>query len=284
METQMGQGARRRDATRVDRVGEKMATEQVDARRDVLTLGDPRLSDPFLFLSEDWFSRVGFEWHPHRGFETVTYVIEGELEHKDNAGGAGVLGPGDVQWVTTGRGVIHAELAHGRKPVRTLQLWLNLPAALKLSPPGYQDLRGAQAPRLGGDGVDVHLFAGAMHGAKGAARTLWPATVADGRMAPGTRFTLELPADHAAFVYVIDGAMTVGGARTEAGQVAWFDAGEPGDSEVSLEADAQSLWIAYAAKPIREPIFQYGPFVMNRRDQIVQAIEDYQRGAFGPIP
>src|SRR5262249_59110871 len=127
-------------------------TEQVARRRDVLP-GEPTLTDPFIFLSEDWFSRVGFEWHPHRGFETVTYVVDGALEHRDNAGGRGVLGAGDLQWVTAGRGVLHAELAHERRPVHTLQLWLNLPAAQKRGPPPYQDVHrtaapGARAPRL----------------------------------------------------------------------------------------------------------------------------------------
>jgi redox-sensitive bicupin YhaK (pirin superfamily) len=273
-----------REITRVDPVGESMATGQVDRRRDVLTLGDPHLSDPFLFLSEDWFSRVGFEWHPHRGFETVTYVIDGELEHKDNAGGEGVLQAGDLQWVTTGRGVIHSETAHERRPVRTLQLWLNLPAALKMSPPRYQDLRGQAVPLLRDQGVAVRVFAGRVHGVQGPAQTLWPTTVVDGRLEPGARFVLEVPGDHAAFFYVIKGALRTSGYRVPEEHVGWSDAGAPGPSGIALVADGETHFIAYAAKPIKEPIFQHGPFVMNYRAEIVQAIEDYQRGAFGPIP
>jgi redox-sensitive bicupin YhaK (pirin superfamily) len=227
---------------------------------------------------------VGFEWHPHRGFETVTYVVEGELEHHDNAGGEGVLGPGDLQWVTTGRGVIHAELAHQRRPVHTLQLWLNLPRELKMSPPGYQDLRAQAVPIFREGGVEARVFAGAQHGLTGPARTLWPTTVVDAKLEAGAQFVLEVPGDHVAFVYVLRGLLRTGDHIVPGEHVAWSEAGPPGKSGIALLAEGPTHFMAYAAKPIREPIVQHGPFVMNRREEILTAIQDYQRGAFGPLP
>jgi len=245
-----------------------------------------RAIDPFLFLSEDWFSRVGFDWHPHRGFETVTYVVSGELEHRDNAGGHGVLGPGDLQWVTAGRGVMHAELAHGRRPVHTLQLWLNLPAAGKLVAPRYQDLRGVHVPALRERGVEVRVFAGELAGLRGPAATTWPATVIDARLSTGGRFALEVPGEQAAFFFVLHGEVAAGPDRSRVrdGQVGWCDAGAPGPTAIEIVAAEPTQLVAYASAPIGEPIVAHGPFVMNSRAEIEQAILDYRGGLFGPIP
>jgi len=256
---------------RIDRVfdvGPSTPTEQVDRRRDVLP-GEPTLTDPFIFLSEDWFSRVGFEWHPHRGFETVTYVVDGALEHRDNAGGHGVLGAGDLQWVTAGRGVLHAELAHERRPVHTLQLWLNLPAAKKRVAPRYQDVRGTDAPAARAAGVEARVFAGSVGDVRGPVDTHWPTLVADVRLDAGARFTVPVPGDWAAFFYLLGGAV---------------DAGAPGASDVTLAATRSAHLLLYASAPIREPIVAYGPFVMNRRDEIIEAMSDYRRGGFGQVP
>jgi redox-sensitive bicupin YhaK (pirin superfamily) len=279
-------GLRPRTVDRVVGPFPKGAHDQVDANVLLINPDERRTSDPFLFLSEDWFSTVGFDWHPHRGFETVTMVLDGELEHHDNAGGHGVLGPGDVQWVTTGRGVIHSELAHRRRPVHTLQLWLNLPAALKMVPPRYQDLRAADAPVIHDPGAVARVFSGTVRGVRGHAENYWPTTVVDVHFERGGTFVHEVPGEHTLFLYVHTGAVRLGprDQRLEAGQAAWFFAGEPGASGITITADDQSLIVAFSAAPIREPVVAYGPFVMNTPEEINAAIRDYQRGDFGPIP
>src|SRR5262249_28254488 len=256
-----------RKIDRVFDVGPSTPTEQVDRRRDVLP-GEPTLTDPFIFLSEDWFSPVGFEWHPHRGFETVTYVVDGALEHRDNAGGRGVLGAGDLQWVTAGRGVLHAELAHERRPVHTLQLWLNLPAAKKRVAPRYQDVRGTDAPVASAAGVEARVFAGRVGDVEGPVETHWPTIVADVRLEAGARLSVPLPAEYAAFFYLLGGALDAGGRSVVAAQVGWSD---PGAGSLELAATQPARLLLYASAPIREPIVAYGPFVMNRRDEIIEA-------------
>lgn len=270
-----------RQAGRVEGPFPAHATEQVDRNVLLVQFDEMNSTDPFLLLSEDWFSRVGFEWHPHRGFETVTYVIDGHLEHRDNAGGHGVLGPGDLQWVTTGRGIIHAELAYDRKPVHTLQLWLNLPAAKKMIEPRYQNLRAADLPEIRNDGQTVRVYSGTVGGTRGPAGNYWDATVIDGRFTGGGSFVHEVPSDQRLLFYVISGSVQLGAthAQVKAGQVAWFD---PGGTTVTINAEEPSHVIAYAAKPIGEPVAARGPFVMNTPAQIQQALIDFRRGAFGP--
>jgi quercetin 2,3-dioxygenase len=273
--------AMERQVDRVDGPFPAHATEQVDRNVVLVRFDEKNSTDPFLLLSEDWFSRVGFDWHPHRGFETVTYVIDGHLEHRDNAGGHGVLGPGDLQWVTTGRGVIHAELAYDQKPVHTLQLWLNLPASKKMVEPRYQDLRSANVPEIRENGAAVRVYSGTVRGVRGPAENHWDATVIDGRFERGGAFVHEVPAEQRLFVYVIAGAVQLGaaGTRVTAGQVAWLS---PGGTTVSINAEEPSHLIAYAAKPIGEPVVARGPFVMNTAGEIQQALIDFRRGAFGP--
>ena len=270
-----------RQVERVDGPFPAHATEQVDRNVLLVRFDEKHSTDPFLLLSEDWFSRVGFEWHPHRGFETVTYVIDGHLEHRDNAGGHGVLGPGDLQWVTTGRGIIHAELAYDHKPVHTLQLWLNLPAGKKMVEPRYQDLRASGVPEIRENGATVRVYSGNVRGVAGPAENHWDATVIDGRLEPGAAFVHEVPADQRLCVYVISGAAQLGTAQTRltAGQVAWLS---PGGTSVTITAEEASHVIAYAAKPIGEPVVARGPFVMNTPAEIQQALIDFRRGAFGP--
>jgi redox-sensitive bicupin YhaK (pirin superfamily) len=273
---------------------------QTDRNQAVIPFGTPG-TDPFLFLMEDWFSSTGFDWHPHRGFETVTYVIDGELEHEDNTGAKGVLQAGDLQWTTTGSGVLHREIAHEHKGVHTLQLWLNLPAAKKMSRPKYQDLRAAQAPVVGagpggelvdgahGAGATARVFAGVQHGVVGHAELLHPAGVVDVKIQSGGRYVLEVPGDHFGFVYCIRGAVRVGDETYGAGQVAGFMPSQTpgkgdGPDSVTLEATEGSHLVAYHGLPIGEPVFAHGPFVMNTRGEIVQTVRDYQSGKFGEIP
>lgn len=263
---------------------ERRATEQVDANAVLLYYKQVPQADPFILLSEDWFSSVGFDWHPHRGFETVTYVVDGELEHIDNAGGSGVLGAGDVQWVTTGRGVFHAELAHHRKTVHTLQLWLNLPKRLKMVEPRYQDIRGSDAPVIDGDRAVARVYSGSVRGVRGPAQNHWPTTVIDVRFQSGGTFVHDVPQDHTLGIYVISGEVSLQGTRARAGQMAWSFANERTRPEIDLHANVSSHVIAYSANPIGEPFVQYGPFVMSTEGEIRQAFADLQTGAFGPVP
>jgi len=264
------------------------ADEQVDDKALVLPPGGWALFDPFLMMAEDWFSAVGFDWHPHRGIETVTFVLEGQLEHRDNRGGHGVLGPGDAQWMTAGEGIIHSERALEGRPVHTLQLWVNLPAAEKLAPAGYQDLKGDRMPVAVGPGVQARVFSGRSGEVEGPARNHVPVTMLDVRMEAGARFAQALPAGDGGFVYVLEGEGRFGpeGQAVRQGQVGHFSPGAERDgvSELGAVADRPLRFLLFSGRPLREPVVSYGPFVMNTREQIVQAFQDYQQGKFGAVP
>jgi hypothetical protein len=245
--------------------------------------------DPFLGLAEDWFSTVGFDWHPHRGFQTVTLVLDGKLEHRDNAGGFGVLEPGDAQYMAAGRYALHYELAHEQKPVHTLQLWLNLPPEKKLIDTRYRDLRACDATTIRGDGVEARLHVGQIGDHRGASPDDFevPFTLTDIRVDAGARFVHELPGDHAAALYVVEGGVSLGDGAEAAGdkQLAWFDATDAaGKTELVIEAERDSHLVVYSAAPIGAPIAMAGPFVMNTREEVVQAFEEFRAGKFGPIP
>jgi redox-sensitive bicupin YhaK (pirin superfamily) len=274
---------------------------QVDDKAMVLEPGRPTRHDPFLFLAEDWFSTVGFDWHPHRGQETVTLVLEGQAEHRDNRGGHGVLGPGDVQWMTAGRGLFHAEKAYRGEPVHLLQLWVNLPAAHKMDEPRYQDLRADAMPVRHEDGVAVRVFSGRSGDAVGPAVNVVPVTMVDATLRPGASYAQEVPSDQDGFAYVLAGAGTFGPDATpaRAGQVVHLAASPrtPADAEegagaadgvLAVAADPgqeQDLrFVLWTGRPVREPVAHYGPFVMNTRRELEQAVADVQSGVFGEIP
>jgi redox-sensitive bicupin YhaK (pirin superfamily) len=241
--------AMERQAERVEGPFPARATEQVDRNVLLVHFNENHSTDPFLLLNEDWFSRVGFDWHPHRGFETVTYVINGHLEHRDNAGGHGVLGPGDLHWVTAGRGIIHAELAYDHKPVHTLQLWLNLPSEKRMVSPRYQNLRAADVPEIREPQAIVRIYSGTVRGVRGPAENYWDATVIDARFECGGSFVLDVRAEQRLFLYAIRGAVEAGATHVPVreGQVAWFS---PGATAVPIQSEETSYVIAYAAKPI----------------------------------
>ena len=244
------------------------ADEQTDAKNIVLDPSHMGESDPFLLLSEDWIPPgKGFESHPHRGFETVTLVLEGELEHRDSRGNRGVLRAGDVQWMTAGRGIVHSEMPHGDGVAHTLQLWLNLAAKDKDAEPGYQDLR---LPMQGG----VRVISGEYAGQRSPARNHVPVLLLEARapVAP------VVPAAWSGFVYVIEGGAEIASARVRAGQVATFGPA-PEDGELRVSGEGLHALIA-AGPPLREPIFSYGPFVMDSRAGIMRAIEDYRAGRY----
>ena len=223
---------------------------------------------------------AGFPSHPHRGFETITYMIAGRMRHRDSAGNEGLLDDGAVQWMTAGRGVIHSEMPEQEDGVMEgFQLWLNLAGVDKMQAPGYRDIPSAQIPEQRGDGVTVRVIAGSSHGVAGAVqRPRTEPVYLDLHLAPGARFEQPLPAGHNAFVYVYRGALSVGETSVPAQRMAIL-ANDASSDGVSLQAGAaptRALLIAGA--PLREPIAQHGPFVMNTREQLIQAVEDFQAG------
>lgn len=252
----------------------------------VLTQNLQRRLDPFLML--DHFSSenpddyvAGFPDHPHRGFETVTYMLQGRIRHRDSAGHEGLVSDGGVQWMTAGRGVIHSELPEqsaGR--MAGFQLWLNLPARDKMREPAYQDVQGPDVPEFEHDGIKVRVIAGESHGVKGAVqRPVTEPLYLDLHLPPGARFEQPLPATHNAFVFVYQGALRFDtGCQVLSGRMAIL-ANTPGSDGVRLQAgDAPTRAILVAGKPLGEPIAQYGPFVMNTEAELVQAVRDFQAG------
>jgi redox-sensitive bicupin YhaK (pirin superfamily) len=235
-----------------------------------------RLS-PFLRLSEDWFRAPGgFEEHPHRGMQTMTLVLEGALEHRDHTGAHGVLRAGDVQWMTAGRGVLHSEMPHEGETAHTLQLWLNLPRAMKMIPARYRDQRLADVPVRQLAGGEVRVYAGRSGDVSHAHGSDYPMSLLDIRLAAGATLTQELAPHDRAFLYALEGEAHAGDQMVRAGEVAWF---EPEESDAMvIAATAAFRALLFAGVPINEPIFAYGPFVMSTREEIVQAFEDYQAG------
>ncbi len=253
-------------------------------------IGQPKLPDldPFLLLDEFGTDKAedyiaGFPEHPHRGFETVTYMLDGRMRHRDNHGHEGVLEPGAVQWMTAGRGIVHSEMpeqTEGR--MRGFQLWMNLPAKDKMAAPNYQEFSGANLPVVDKPGVNVKVIAGTLDGATGPVKQ--PATdptYMDIRLDAGSDFELPVPAGHSAFVYVYEGGVSVGIGR-EAATISAQELAVLGEgTEVRLQGRApRSRAILVAGRPLKEPVARYGPFVMNTREEIMQAFADFQAGKF----
>jgi len=256
-------------------------------------------SDPFLLLDHLGpqvnapGEAKGAPWHPHRGFETVSYILDGEIAHHDTNGGGGVIGEGDTQWMTAGGGILHDELPtermyRGGGPAHAVQLWVNLPSALKMTPPRYQAITRDDLRLLTSDdgGALIRLIAGDIAGFEGPGVTHTPITYAHVTLAPGAEISVPWNPAFSAFAYVLTGRGTVGpeGRPVEEGELVVFG---PGDNLVvaaaARQADPLDV-LLLGGLPIREPIANYGPFVMNTREEIVQAVEDYQAGRLGIIP
>ncbi len=271
-----------RAVDRIERPIDQGPSEQVQAKRLVLHSGAMETLSPFLRLSEDWFAAPGgFETHPHRGMQTVTLVLDGALHHRDHTGADGVLRPGDVQWMTAGRGVLHSEMPYERERAHTLQLWLNLPAAAKMIPARYVDQPLVSVPVRRLPGIEARVYAGTSGDISHPHGSHWPMMLVDIAMEPGRRLDQEIPANYRGFLYALAGAARVGRDRSvvEAPQVAWFEpnaAGGTGTDTVAIEAEQSFRCLLYAGPPIDEPVVAYGPFVMNTMDEIRQAILDYQ--------
>jgi redox-sensitive bicupin YhaK (pirin superfamily) len=224
----------------------------------------------------------GVGWHPHRGFETVTVVLDGEVDHEDTAGNGGRIGTGDVQWMTAGSGLLHKEMhsdAFTRRGGRfhALQLWVNLPAKSKMTPPRYQTLLAADIPAVDG----VRVIAGEFRGARGPARTFTPVNLLDARVRAGQQLRLNLGDGFSAGLYVVQGKITVNGEAATEGELVVLD--RKGD-EVAVDAVSDATVFIMNGAPIDEPVAGYGPFVMNTPQEIQQAFRDYHAGRLGKIP
>ena len=252
----------------------------------VLTQQLQRRLDPFLMLDafrnenpEDYIG--GFPDHPHRGFETVTYMLAGRMRHHDSAGNQGLLGPGCVQWMTAGSGLIHSELPEQADGLMEgFQLWLNLPARDKMARPYYRDIPSESIPEfVTPQGVRVRVIAGSSHGVAGAVqREHTEPLYLDVHLPAGTRFVQPIPPAHHAFTYTYRGTVLVGGTAVPDRNMAILANDAAGQVVVKADADARLLIVA--GQPLNEPIAQYGPFVMNTGEEIQQALRDYRDGLF----
>ena len=251
----------------------------------VLTQNLQRRLDPFLMLDNfgtenpgDYIG--GFPDHPHRGFETITYMLDGRMRHRDSAGNEGLLEPGGVQWMTAGRGVIHSEMpeqSEGR--MSGFQLWLNLAARDKMCEPWYRDIPSGQIPEARAPGATVRVIAGRALGVEGAMqRAVTEPIYLDLILEAGAHFEQALPPGHNAFVYVYEGSLDIAGTAVPAQRMAILSNLPQADGAALTAGPAGARAILVAGAPLNEPIAQYGPFVMNTNEQIFQAVDDFRRG------
>jgi redox-sensitive bicupin YhaK (pirin superfamily) len=253
----------------------------------VLTQPLQRRLDPFLMLDAFGSDKAGdyiagFPEHPHRGFETVTYMLAGRMRHRDSAGNEGLVSDGGVQWMTAGRGVVHSEMPEQSEGLMEgFQLWLNLPASDKMGAPWYRDIPAEEVPRFAlPSGAEVQVIAGSTHGVDGAVqREATQPLYLDIHLPEGVEFEQPLPAGHNAFFYVYRGEVVVDGKAVPQARMAILD-NAPGADGVRIKATADSRLIVIAGRPLNEPIAQYGPFVMNTNAEVFQAVEDFRAGRF----
>ena len=262
--------------------------------RSLFSYGGGNEFDPFLLLDyagPHEFSastgKRGVDVHPHKGFETVTILYQGELAHRDSSGGSGRLGPGDVQWMTAGNGIVHEEY-HTEEftkrggTLEMVQLWVNLRRADKSTPSKYQDLRDDQFPRVeldGGAGT-ARVIAGQFGDAHGAASTFSPINVWDLQLNAGANATLNVPVGHTAVLIVQSGSVTVNESPMKAVELALFD--RAGDS-ITIDSETESQVLVLTGEPLGEPVVGHGPFVMNSSEEIYEAIQDYRAGKMGQL-
>ncbi|GAB4538067.1 MAG: pirin family protein [Anaerolineales bacterium] len=242
--------------------------------------------DPFLLFDNFAFNNPkegparGFPTHPHRGIETVTYMLDGSVAHRDSLGNAGMIGAGDVQWMTSGRGILHEEMPRRGESgnIFGFQLWVNLPAAQKMSPPRYQEIKSSEIPVLEINGAQIRLVAGELNGARGPVTEIAAAPLyMDVTLSADAEFTLPVPRGHTALAYLFEGAAEFSGEVLEATTMAVFK--DDGDS-IKIETKNGARFILIAGAPFKEPIVPYGPFVMNTVEEIKQTILQLQNGTF----
>jgi len=246
-------------------------------------IGGPDLPqlDPFLLLDEfrsddaaDYLA--GFPEHPHRGFETVTYMLAGRMRHRDNQGNTGLLGPGSVQWMTAGRGIVHSEMPEQENGLmQGFQLWVNLPAKDKMTAPRYQDIEPGRIPEVESTGARVRVIAGSYRGVRGPVQAEATAPLYLDVFLEDGEFEAAVPVEHNAFVYVYEGSLDVAGRAVTRGELAVL---RGGDKVAASAGAAGARFILLAGRPLKEPVARYGPFVMNRPEEIQQAMRDFTEG------
>jgi redox-sensitive bicupin YhaK (pirin superfamily) len=231
------------------------------------------------------FPKGVFDRHPHRGIETVTYVIDGSIEHYDNHGNTGTIGPGDALWLTAGRGLIHNEMPVGDRPAHILQLWVNLPREKKLVPARFQELRAADLPSRTADGVSIRVFSGEADGLAASTLNYAPVTMIEVRLDSGASTDLALPAGDNSFVVALEGDGTVGAASAaiRAGQVAWLAPDDMASVVRLVGGQSRLRAILFSGQPLREPVAARGPFVMNSQEELAAGFAEFraQQDRFG---
>ena len=249
----------------------------------------PRASneyDPFLLFDHFAFNDPvegpirGFPMHPHRGIETVTYMLEGSVNHRDSLGNSGLIGAGDVQWMTSGRGILHEEMPRRSEEsgvIYGFQLWVNLPAAQKMTNPRYQEVTAASIPSTTKDGATVRVVAGEWNGTRGPVTEIAASPLyLDVRLAPASRFICPIPSGHTALAYVFEGAGNFSGEAVESVRMVVFSDGD----QIEVESDTGVRFMLIAGMPFGEPIVPYGPFVMNTVEEIQQTLAELRNGTF----
>ena len=271
---------------------EKKWSAQLERRSDVhsaalvLPPGNWEAFDPFLGMAEDVMRKGAFDHHPHRGIETVTYMIDGELSHYDNAGNGDNLSAGDVQWMNAGKGIIHLEEAPEGKFAHILQLWVNLPADKKMSEPYYQNIKKVTIPVVKREGVVSKVISGKSGDVISDTRNNAPVKMLEISVENGHTVAEFLEPDYNGFIYILEGCGIFGANVVEGkkGNVLWMQTSENAESEISIKATSSKLkLLLIAGKPLREPVVAQGPFVMNTEEQIREAYQDYRLGKFGNI-
>lgn len=242
--------------------------------------------DPFLVMAEDHMKKGAFDHHPHRGIETVTYLIDGVFTHRDNKGNEGVLSKGDVQWMTAGKGILHLEEAPEDGFAHLLQLWVNLPSEHKMVEPRYQEIFHAEAPVRKENGAEIKVISGSSGSVISHTKNYAPVTMVEIKLQAGHSFVQDFPADFNGFIYVIEGSGVFGASKElgEKGDILWLTTSVNSASEIELYATEPLLCLVIAGKPLREPVAAKGPFVMNTEKQVKQAFKDFREGKFGDWP
>lgn len=266
-----------REVVRIDSPAIRRGYSDAHRARALVEPGNWAASDPFLLLMEDWFPIGVFEQHPHRGIETVTYVLEGELEHYDNHGQKGRVRAGDALWLTAGRGLIHNELPLDGETVHILQLWVNLPRKDKLVSSRLQVLDAAHVPIRREGGAELRVFSGESGHATSATQNYAKVTMVEARLEPSSRIEQLLPPGYNAFVVVVSGEGTIGTSATvRAGQVAFLSSSEAPSAVLFASGEQHLRAILFAGYPLRESVAARGPFVMNTEEELKSAYAEYR--------
>ncbi|WP_026375092.1 pirin family protein [Aestuariibacter salexigens] len=267
---------------RVNRMVQGLPTQDGAGVKLKRILGQPALQnlDPFLMLDEFHSDQAddyikGFPPHPHRGFQTVTYMLNGKMRHRDSVGNEGIIDDGGLQWMNAGRGIIHEEMPQQSEGLmRGFQLWVNLPASEKMSAPGYEDIPGSQVPVVNNEVGQVRVLAGSYADVEGPVKSHATEPLFLDVTIEGGELSVPIAAGHSAFVYCFDGQLAIGQSTFATGTLAVLSDG----GQVTLSGKPSGRAIIVAGQPINEPIVQYGPFVMNTEQEIHQAIQDFQQG------